>query len=247
MKKKPSKRFHKPEPHQTEPDRGSSAGISGRASEKRRPPSYEWDDDSEDSQDDWAEDGMRAANHVVEEHLRSRRHGQGWYEPRGGHSPFGYRFPGGRGEGTIEQVMRLYLDLLNFVISMITAGPLGRLHEHGGGDRYPSPEQHRHDRITQVSIETVSTQTTRSILDLEAPRHVRLSIRPLDAINPELPSIDEVSIRIRHHRPTLRIVVPEDQPEGTYSGMIVDAETGSEEYGTLTVRVGDYDPAAREE
>jgi hypothetical protein len=246
MKKKPSKRFHKPEPHQTEPDRGSSAGISGRASEKRRPPSYEWDDDSEDSQDDWAGDGMRAANHVVEEHLRSRRHGQGWYEPRGGHSPFGYRFPGGRGEGTIEQVMRLYLDLLNFVISMITAGPLGRLHEHGGGDRYPSPEQHRHDRVTQVSIETVATQPTRSTLDIEVPRHAHLGIRPLDAINPEIPSINEVSIRMRHNRPVLRIVIPEDQPEGVYTGCIFDAET-DEEYGTLTVRVGDYHVEARAE
>jgi hypothetical protein len=247
MKKKPSPRFHRSEPHRREPDRGSSAGTSGKASERHRPTSHEWDDDSDESPYDWAGDGMRAANRVVEEHLRSRRHGQGWYEPRSGQSPFGYRFPGGRGEGTIEQMMRLYLDLMNFVVSMISAGPLGRSNQYGGGDRYPSPEQHRHDHVTQVSIEMVSTKTTRSKLDLEAPRHARLSIRPLDAIDPELPSIDEVSIRIRHHRPTLRIVVPEGQPDGVYTGAIVDAETGDEEYGMLTVRVGDPDFEAREE
>ena len=246
MKKKQSTRFHRPDPPRTEPDRGSSARTSGRASEGHRPTSHEWDDDSDESPYDWAGDGMRAANRVVEEHLRSRRHGQGWYEPRGGQSPFGYRFAGGRGEGAIEQMMRLYLDLMNFVVSMISAGPLGRSGQFGG-DRYPSPEQHRHDHVTQVSIEMVSTKPTRSILELEAPRHVRLSIRPLDAIDPELPSIEEVSIRIRHHRPTLRIVVPKNQPDGVYTGAIVDAETDGEEYGTLTVRVGDFHIEAREE
>ena len=140
--------------------------------------------------------------------------------------------------------MRLYLDLMNFVVSMISAGPLGRWQQYGG-DRYPSPEIHRHDRITQVSIETISTQATRSILHLEAPRHTHLSIGPLIAIDPELPSIDEVSIRMRHDRPTLRIVIPEGQPDGVYTGAIADAET-DDEYGTLTVRVG-YHPEMREE
>ena len=233
-------RWRRPEPERTEPDRGSPGGPSGDPSARSRRTSHDWDDEPDDSPYDWAEDGMSAAHRVVEEHLRARRHAQGWYEPRGGgQSPFGYRYQGGgRGEGTIEQMMRLYLDLMNFVISMIGAGPLGRMYSRGG-EHYPAPELHRHDRLMQVSIETISKKTTRTTLDLEAPRHARLFVRALDAIHTDNPPIDDVWIRFRNNRPTLRIVIPDDQPDGVYTGTIVDRETHEEEYGTLTVRVGD--------
>jgi hypothetical protein len=207
--------------------------------------SDERDDESDESPYVWTGDGMRAAHRVVEEHLRARRQ----YDPRGGQSPFGYRYPGMRGDGAIDQMMRVYLDLMNCVFSMISAGPLGRPQPYNG-DYYPNPELHRHDRVTRVSIQTNYTRAkgtpgipfTGSItttLDLEAPRHARLAVLPLVTLDSAIPSIDDVQIHLRNHRPVLETNIPEDQPEGTYTGAIVDANT-DEEYGKLTVRIEVY-------
>lgn len=243
MKKKASpERYHRPDPRRIEPHRAASGTASGKPSAKHRRESDESDEDSDQSRFGWTGQGMRDAHRVVEEHLRSRRQAQGFHDPRGFQSPF-YHMPGGRGAGAMDQMMRLYIDLMNCVVSMISAGPLARPHQYPG-DYYPPPELHRHDRVTRVSIETNSTvgiitTSTKTTLDIEAPHHADLLVQPLVAIDLAKPSIDNVELHFKNHRPVLKISIPEDQPEGIYTGAIVDAET-DDQYGKLTVRIAVY-------
>jgi hypothetical protein len=62
----------------------------------------------------------------------------------------------------------------------------------------------------------------------------------LRAVDPGKPPLTEVAFIAAqgHGPPTLRILVPDDQPPGIYSGVIVDRESG-ETRGTLTVGIAD--------
>ena len=190
--------------------------------------------------------GRRAGDHVVEEYIRAHRQQMGYGEQWGGHQSPLYRYRGGRGDGAIDQVMRMYLDLMNCVVSMVSAGPLARPSNPYYPDHYPAPELHRHHRVTHVSIETISVAKPpsygrRSIttkLDLEAPRHAHLYVKPLETMDDDddADPIDKVSITMKGHRPVLELIIPEDQSNGTYSGDIYDADT-REVYGTAVVRI----------
>src|SRR5579862_805170 len=243
-KKAPAaERWHRKNPERTEPHRRSSGAVPPKASERPRRTSDDRDDDMDDNQYGYYGQGRRAGDHVVEEYIRSRRQQMG-YGDQWGQSPL-YRYRGGRGDGAIDQMMRMYLDLMNCVVSMVSAGPLARPSYAYYPEHYQASELHRHHRVTHVSIETITTVKSPSLerryvttkLDLEAPRHAHLYVEPLETMDDDdADPIDKVSITMKGHRPVLQLTIPENQPNGTYSGEICDADT-REVYGTAVVRI----------
>jgi hypothetical protein len=92
---------------------------------------------------------------------------------------------------------------------------------------------------TRVSIEVVSPHPTEVALDLGPEANAgALVVHGLRATDPEKPRLVDVTLRADSEGAPLRlrIRIPEDQPGGTYSGLIVD-ERSSRPVGTLTVRI----------
>jgi hypothetical protein len=92
-----------------------------------------------------------------------------------------------------------------------------------------------------VSIEVVSVRPVQVSVELrpnvEARSLVALGLNAVDPGKPVLTDIsltpDEIPGRIK-----LRLRIPENQPSGTYSGVIVDRDSG-ETRGTLSIRIAD--------
>jgi hypothetical protein len=92
-----------------------------------------------------------------------------------------------------------------------------------------------------VTIELVSLRPVQVSVDLrpncEPHSLVALGLSAVDSGKPILKDIsfapDEVAGRIK-----LRLQIPESQPSGTYSGVIVNRDSG-ETRGTLTIRIAD--------
>lgn len=94
-----------------------------------------------------------------------------------------------------------------------------------------------------VSIELASKHPVRVWVDLRSnvdPRSlVVLGLRTVDSEKPELTEVALVPPS-NGGPPTLRVRVPDNQPSGVYSGVVVDRNTG-EPRGTLTVTVVDVE------
>ena len=92
-----------------------------------------------------------------------------------------------------------------------------------------------------VSIEVVSLRPVQVSVELrpnvEAGSLVALGLNAVDPVKPVLTDIslmpDEIPGRIK-----LRLRIPENQPPGIYSGVIVDRDSG-ETRGTLSIRIAD--------
>jgi hypothetical protein len=90
-----------------------------------------------------------------------------------------------------------------------------------------------------ASVQIASRRRTEVTADLKpGPLDGTLSVFDLRARDASLPRISGVAADVSktEHRITLRIEVPDDQPAGIYTGLIVDDATNLPR-GTLTVRV----------
>lgn len=111
-----------------------------------------------------------------------------------------------------------------------------------GHPTQPSPVREQAEpeaAATPVSLQIVAKQRTEITLDLKPRDPARpLSAHDLRATDPGLPRIGGVSItwRADEARLLVGIEIPEGQPAGTYSGLIVDDESGLPR-GSLAVRV----------
>jgi hypothetical protein len=92
---------------------------------------------------------------------------------------------------------------------------------------------------TNVCLELLSTQPVEVSLDLPPNSDGRqLRVLGLHAVDSDKPGLTDITFspaKVDGHR-KLRVFVPANQPAGSYSGVIVDRDTG-ELRGTLTVRV----------
>jgi hypothetical protein len=92
-----------------------------------------------------------------------------------------------------------------------------------------------------VSIELTSSQRARVSLDLRTDVEGRsLMTHGLHAVDPGKPPLTDITFvpGENHSNGTLRISIPELQPSGIYSGVIVDRKKG-ETWGTLSVQIPD--------
>lgn len=90
---------------------------------------------------------------------------------------------------------------------------------------------------TRLRITVIATRAAEVSVDLRGfDDHARLLVHALRAVDPAKPRIADVTLSrpSADESPELRIRIPDDQPAGTYSGIIVDAET-NRPVGTVSV------------
>ena len=135
------------------------------------------------------------------------------------------------------EILPLWVDTLATLVKVdpartaYTAAPNVWPHPNGG----PNPE------TMAVSIEVVSLRPVQVSVELrpnsQAQSLVALGLNAIDSRKPALKDIslapDEVQGRVKLH-----IRIPESHPSGTYSGVIVDRDSG-ETRGTLSIRIAD--------
>jgi len=199
--------------------------------------------------------GIEAAYRIIEEHLQEGRLAAEAQRGRGGGAgPTAFATAGGPGVGIaadsiqemVAQGIRFYSSLAPLWASLVNSIASAAVMRDSAADGISAPPiasapMPRRSATTTsfapVVIEIASTRMTRVTVDL--PPHVQnLTIGGLLALEPEKPPLREISLTIEpgSNRPLVRIRVPESQPPGAYSGVIVDGESG-EPRGTLTLRI----------
>jgi len=166
------------------------------------------------------------------------------YGYQGYNSPFGYGYGGRPTDGLLEQIMRTYMDLMGVVSTMVNGfgrppyPPYPRPYERRREPNFRYGDSVQSGRAAAVRIEVTSNQANQVALDLKAlqPR-VLLSVPPLRALNNGKPELHDIRLETENDRYVLRIRIPDGQPAGLYSGVIVEARTG-EPCGTLAIQVG---------
>jgi hypothetical protein len=93
--------------------------------------------------------------------------------------------------------------------------------------------------VPLCTIELASARMTRVTIDLAAHANAaNFATSGLHAIEPNRPPLKDLAFTIDNHsnRPVVRIRVPDSQPAGVYSGVIVDKDSGNP-CGTITLRI----------
>jgi hypothetical protein len=157
-------------------------------------------------------------------------------------SPFGYGYGERPFDSFLEQIIRTYMDMIGLVGTMINA--LAR-------PAYPRPFKGRREpefrygadpiqsgRAAAIRIEVLSNQTNQIALDLKPlPPRVLLSVPPLRALKNGKPDLRDIRLDSESDRYVLRLRIPDEQPAGLYSGVIVETRSG-EACGRLEIQVG---------
>lgn len=111
----------------------------------------------------------------------------------------------------------------------------------------PEPPAERRSDVSAIPtdrgsmrLEVLSRRSTEVQLDLRTQATGTLVVQGLRAVDPDKPKLADVTLRpaTRDEPPTVRVVVPDEQPAGAYRGLIVEQES-SRLVGTLTVRILD--------
>ncbi len=249
-----SDRFHRDDPKRSHPRRNMSEALRNDDPWRTRPPpngSHQTGEDDfpdPDSVGEGVDDAYRVADDQMREgQWRARWHSQRGYDWRGYEPPFGPGYagrqgPGRQADGLLEQVTRVYLDMMSLVGSMmngLTRPQYPRSPYDGRREpEYPRPHDPPRGHSAGVRVEVTSNQTNQVVLDLKPLRpRLSLSVPPLRALNNGKPDLHDIQFETQNDRYVLRVRIPDKQPPGPYSGVIVEAHT-REPCGTLAIQVG---------
>lgn len=197
-------------------------------------------DDTEESdlEDDLdSEEGMDAANDVMDEHelLSERGMRDRWRHPRrhdwrGGRS-FGRDF-----EGLVEQGIRVMLDMLSaasgWPVGLGTILPflnLAALRDSQFDSRWD-------EKRIAFSVEIHSPRPARAHVYLVGHKYEEFRVLPLHPVKGNYGSIKKVSLKILRRRAVLKVEIPRGQHGGIYRGAVIDTYTHTR-CGTVTVHV----------
>jgi len=149
----------------------------------------------------------------------------------------------------VDQAQRLYQDLgtlcfdaiETLVRSPVLLRGLTRIIQPGAPLQGADPPDTARDAAagstTRLAIEIVSRHRTRVDLRLDAGTHLRaLRVHALHAPDPNAPPLTAITFRPDRGTALLAVSVPDPQPAGLYSGVVVDAES-NEPVGTLTLLI----------
>jgi hypothetical protein len=234
----PRERVKKPEPGRTQPIRNWGVVFERPG----QPP-------SENAVSHGVETGYR----VIEEYLRQGQNAARTMStpPASGGAPPDDGFQGRMGAmlRTFADFTSLWMDLMGRATSggtaarepgvtpaVGTAGPFSAGSAPGAAES--SPEAHE-GASSWLTLDIESTRRTEVTVDLR-PRSSDRALRVPELRSPEpgLPHIQGVIIEAvpGEERMVIRIRVPDAQPPGSYSGIILDEQAGLPR-GTLSVRV----------
>jgi len=226
------KRLHRKDPERTGPVRSFTDLYISREAGRARGESL----DSEQAEDIAArEQGVSLAYRVIERHINDGRrtaamlNGQA-YNTRGATDLL---------QEVIERTIRYSSELLPLWLEALTSAL--RIDPPQMSSPSPGTEDLAGtERSIAVAVEMISSKPATVSIDLrEDSQRMSLAVLGLRAVDPGKPELADVDLEAD---PTgglkLRICIPQSCPPGTFSGVIVNRETG-ESRGTLTVRVSD--------
>lgn len=240
-------RLHRPNPERTGPIRNWSTLYRRSDSWARREhPASADKKTTPDGADGDSRYGVELGYRVIEEHIREGRAAAEEIKHRDYASKAGVEDISSLLQRALRystDIVPIWLELLNSVaaserlrsslksIRPIVESALGKGATGNGAGQAAS----------SVSIEIASSRPTRVDVDLgPGTEKLPLMTYGLVARDPcKSPLRDVEFVRDnRRERRCVRVSIPADQAAGTYSGTIVDSETG-EVRGSLTVRIGD--------
>jgi hypothetical protein len=125
------------------------------------------------------------------------------------------------------------------------AGTIVRANQQPNGWPRPgagaSADENSAGAAAAISVEIASAKPIRVSLDVgHGADRLSLMTHGLRAVEPDKPALSDINFKAadKHGRATLQIRVPDSQPSGLYSGVVVERESG-EVRGTLVVRLLD--------
>jgi hypothetical protein len=185
-------------------------------------------------------EGVELAYSVIDKYIAEGRQTAEGFSSQ----PYATRATNDNLQEVLERLLRFQTEMLPLWIE--TLATLVRVDPSRNGhapapDTWPHPNGGQKADTMAVSIEVVSVRPVQVSIELPPnsdPRSlVSLGLNAVDSSKPALSDIslvpDEVPGRIK-----LRLRIPESQPAGTYSGVIVNRESG-EARGTLSIRIAD--------
>jgi hypothetical protein len=185
-------------------------------------------------------EGVELAYNVIEKYIaEGRQTAEGF-----SNQPYATRAPNDNLQVLVERMLRFQAEMLPLWIE--TLATLVKVDPARNGyapssDAWPLSNGAPKTETMAVTIEVVSLRPVQVSVELrsnsEPQSLVALGLSAVDSGKPILKDIslvpDEVAGRIK-----LRLRIPESQPPGTYSGVIVNRDSG-EMRGTLSIRIAD--------
>jgi hypothetical protein len=236
------KRLHRTDPARIAPVRNFSKLYS-------RPDSVNGINASEQAQTDAPRkarsagplaEGVELAYSVIDKYIAAgRRTAEGISR-----QPYITRAPNDNLQDILERMLRFQSEMLPLWIEALATLVKVDPSRNGSAetpDAWPRSNGGPKTETMAVSIEVVSLRPVQVSVDLwpnsEAQSLVALGLNAVDPGKPVLTDIslvpDEIPGRIK-----LCLRIPENQPTGTYSGVIVNRDSG-ETRGTLSIRIAD--------
>jgi hypothetical protein len=185
-------------------------------------------------------EGVELAYSVIEKYIAEGRQTAEGFSSQ----PYSTRATNDNLQDVLERMLRLQAEMLPLWIetlaTLVKVDPSRNGHA-SAPDAWPRPNDGQKAETMAVSIEVVSVRPVQVSVELrpnsEAQSLVSLGLKSIDSSKPALTDVSFVPDGVPG-RVKLRLQIPESQPPGTYSGVIVNRDSG-ETRGTLSIRIAD--------
>lgn len=222
-------RLRKPEPKRTEPIRDFPGYLrDSRAFGEVGPEgNRQADTGLIEAADDVLTRGVQLGYRIIDEHILQGHHAA--RQLRAGDT--GSVEPGKNVETLVGRALDLTKDLGALWLDAVEL----LVKSSGRGNGAAEPETSGVG--LQVGVEICSSRRVQVNLHLPPRRsHPVPRVHALHAADPSCPPLTGVSFRAAAEGPVLRVEVPDQQPPGLYSGVVVDRDT-NEPLGTVSLRI----------
>ena len=238
-----SKRLRRDDPVRTGPIRNFSglyswSGANGNSSGVSKSPSSETV--SREGQDHSGDDGVSLAYRVIEKHINDGKRNAGALNGQ----PYNIRPVTDGFQELLERTLRFQTELLPLWLEVLSSAvridPGRTAYPPGTASRSESNGAHTNGAKT-ISIEMSSSRPVEVSIDLrESAETLPLMTLGLRAIDERKPPLNDIVFVLDPTRGVvkLKILIPDNHPPDTYSGVIVSRSTG-EAQGTLSVRISE--------
>ena len=183
-------------------------------------------------------DGVELAYTVIEKYIaEGRQTAEGLST-----GPYTTRIANDNLQGLLERMLRFQAEILPLWIdtlaALVTVQPSQNGHVATRGAK-PHSNGTKDSRIDHVPIEVASRRPVQVSVDLSPNCVARpLAVLSVNSVDSRKPALADVSFVPDDFRGRLKLLVrvPDNQPAGTYVGVIVDRDSG-DMCGTLSIRI----------